>query len=140
MIVQANFHAEQQIQPQQQQQLPEINLPNTLDELGAIVMQTIANGERIDMNLLKASLRNVIAITPGQPKYLVRRLQNNAAMVVPMCEKDLYKLLKQYGLVSYIEVKTMTIDKLVRKAEFSETLTVFVKGADGMYYAYDRRQ
>jgi hypothetical protein len=27
----------------------------------------------------------------------------------------------------------MTIDKLVRKAEFSETLNVFVKGADGMY-------
>jgi hypothetical protein len=136
MIVPPSFHDQTLEALHAQIEFPVMNLPNTVEELGEVLRQ--AGDRPLDMNQLQACLRNVIAITPGIPRFLVRRFQNNAVMVTPMSEKQLYKLLKDFGIITYVEVKRTSIDKVLRPETFQATLNVFVKGEDGLYYLYDR--
>jgi hypothetical protein len=89
---------------------------------------------------LLAHLRNVIALFVAQPKFLVRRRDRNssATVIASMTEKQLYKKLRELGLITYIDVRTTEIDKLVKKDDFQRSLRIFQRGDDGLLHELNR--
>jgi hypothetical protein len=61
-------------------------------------------------------------------------MQKNFVLVQTMTEKELNKMVRGWGMITYVEVKSTTIDKLIRKEGFSASLTVFTRGDDGLFY------
>jgi hypothetical protein len=126
----------------QQQEMPhqpeQFTLVETIDDLSDAITAMRNSGQPVVMFQLLAHLRNVIALSVQQPKFLVRRRNINGIMVVPMTEKQLYKLLREIGLITYIDVRTTDVDKLVKKDDFQRSLPIFNRGDDGLYYELHR--
>jgi hypothetical protein len=136
-------YEELQVEPVvlQQPQMPppqDITLVPTLDDLAEAISGFRERGEPILINQLTQQLRNVIAICVQQPKFLVARRHNNTVMTVAMTEKQLYKLLREIGLITYVEIKTTEIDKIVRKEVFQSALRMWQRGDDGFYHELQR--
>jgi hypothetical protein len=127
---QGPVYFQSQQMPQQSHQVP---LVQSIEDLADAIAVMRNRGQPVVMSELLEQLRNVIALCVQQPKFLVRRRDRNAIVVVPMTEKQLYKLLREIGLVTYIEVRTTEIDKLVRKDEFQQNMHIFQRRADGLY-------
>jgi hypothetical protein len=126
-------------QPQHMpQQLHQVPLVQSIEDLADAVIAMRNRNQPVVMSELLEQLRNVIAICVQQPKFLVRRRDRNAIVVAPMTEKQLYKLLREIGLVTYIDVRRTELDKLVKKDEFQRNMHIFHRGEDGLYHELNR--
>jgi hypothetical protein len=125
-------------QPMPRQPQPDFPLAQSIDDLADALVAMRNVGQPVIISQLLAQLKNVMALSVQQPKFLVRRRTPNGGMVVPMTEKQLYKALRDIGLITYVDVRTTQMDKLVKKDDFQRALPMFTRGDDGMYYELHR--